>query len=145
MSKLFLIRGLPSSGKSTLAKTLNCLHLEADMFFLRNGQYCFDATKLQEAHNWCQQATMKALNSGVDVVVSNTFTRLWELDPYLKMATKFGARVHVFRTTRQYQGNLHNVPEHAIAAMKARFEDYSKEDLIDTGFFNASDVEGCKG
>jgi len=49
---LVIIRGCSGSGKSTLAKLLgsNFKHFEADMYFMKNGVYQFDGTKLGAAH-----------------------------------------------------------------------------------------------
>ena len=42
MKKLIIIRGLPGSGKSTFAKSLNCTHFETDMYFTDSeGNYNF--------------------------------------------------------------------------------------------------------
>jgi len=54
MKELFLLRGLPGAGKSTLAKSLGGKHIEADMYFEYEGKYKFDASRLKEAHDWCQ-------------------------------------------------------------------------------------------
>lgn len=81
--KLTLIRGLPGSGKSTLAKTLDAQHFEADMYFINEkGEYCYNGDKIGEAHEWCQQQVEKALAANQDVVVANTFVRLWEMKAY---------------------------------------------------------------
>lgn len=48
--ELLLIRGLPGSGKSTMAKEYakaGYVHCEADQFFEIDGQYRFDASKLR--------------------------------------------------------------------------------------------------
>ncbi len=51
---LYIVRGIPGSGKSTFAKTLGGQHYEADMFFIdENGVYNFDFTKIKDAHQWC--------------------------------------------------------------------------------------------
>ncbi len=47
MKELFLLRGLPGSGKSTLAKSLSDSHIEADMFFMKDGEYKFDGSKIK--------------------------------------------------------------------------------------------------
>ena len=58
---LYIARGLPSSGKSTFAKTLGGTHFEADMFFMVDGEYKFDHTKLKEAHEWCRNGVNTAM------------------------------------------------------------------------------------
>jgi len=121
---LVIIRGLPGSGKSTIAKTQfpNFVNYEADMFFTDNsGNYAFDKTRLQEAHSWCIEATRKALSERKDVVVSNTFTRLYEIQPYVKMAMEFNIPLQIVHATGNYK-NTHNVPEEFIDIMKSRWE-----------------------
>ena len=129
MPVLTIIRGLPASGKSTLAKKLNCLHLEADMFFVHNELYCYDASKVEAAHLWCQRMALHSLLLGCDVVVSNTFTRKWELDPYFQIAKESGSRVEIYRTTGSYIG-LHNVPTEVVEAMRSRFENVANEIIL---------------
>lgn len=77
--QLILVRGLPGSGKSTHARVIaneifRCARIEADMYFVKDGEYLFDASKLGEAHKWCLDNTRELLSDGVSVVVSNTFT-----------------------------------------------------------------------
>lgn len=61
MKELFLLRGLPGAGKSTLAKTIGGKHFEADMYFIKDGEYKFEADKLKMAHNWCAIQTQIAM------------------------------------------------------------------------------------
>ena len=124
MERLVLIRGLPGSGKSTLAREYvrqGWLQLEADQFFVgADGVYRFDPAKLPEAHQWCIRLTALALAAGQRVVVSNTFVRLWELQPYLELEP--GAKILV--ATGRYQ-NLHGVPDAVVARMAAAWEDHA--------------------
>jgi predicted kinase len=126
MPKLILIRGFPGSGKSTFAKQFKCLHLEQDMALMKDGEYKWTQDSISEAVNFCQKMTSKAIELGVDVVVSNTFTRLWEMDFYLRLAKYYKYEVEVYRMMGNY-GSIHNVPEKAMEKMRARWQDFPGE------------------
>lgn len=127
--KLILVRGLPGSGKSTYAKTLEgAFHVEADMYFMHaDGIYRFDPTKLGAAHDWCQLQCARALERGESCVVSNTFVKCWELMPYIKMAKTLGANIEIVVMTGQY-GSVHNVPAEVLTRMAKAWE--SHQELI---------------
>jgi predicted kinase len=124
MKELFLLRGLPGSGKSTLAESLGGSHMEADKYFTYEGKYEFDVTKLKDAHDWCQNAVRVFMeNKNKRVVVSNTFTQEWEMQPYFELAEKHGYRVYSLIVENRHGGvNEHGVPEDKIILMKKRFE-----------------------
>lgn len=98
MHTLYLIRGLPGSGKSSFADIL--LHtgvvnysFEADDYFLdENLEYRFEASKLKDAHEWCQMNTKARLKFD-SVVVSNTSTTEKEVETYRKIAEEAGGKV----------------------------------------------------
>jgi predicted kinase len=124
---LYIVRGLPGSGKSTFAKTLAEYenHYEADMFFMKDhNEYKFDATKLKEAHNWCRDLVMMAmLRNENKIVVSNTFTQEWEMDAYFDLAKKHGYKVFSIIMENRHDGkNVHGCPEETIDRMEARFD-----------------------
>lgn len=121
MNELILIRGLPGSGKSTMAKTEypDHIHREADQYFVdKYGNYNFDATKLHVAHKKCINSTRAYLKSGYDVVVSNTFTTWEEMKPYLRL----GFPTTIVIATGDYK-SVHNVPDEVIQLMRDRWED----------------------
>jgi len=124
MKELFLLRGLPGSGKSTLAKSLSESHVEADMFFMKDGEYKFDGSKIKDAHNWCQDVVEHWMDENKPkIVVSNTFTQEWEMDYYNKLAERFGYRVFSVIVENRHGGvNEHGVPEEKLEQMKNRFE-----------------------
>lgn len=141
---LILIRGLPGSGKSTFAREYfpneicfeklgmnpKYIHLEADMYFTDNeGNYNFNRSLLRNAHSWCQETAKIMMNQGLNVIVSNTFTTLKEMQFYLDHAKLLGIEVWVYHMTGNY-GSIHNVPEETIEQMRNRFEDYEDETLI---------------
>ena len=124
--KLTLIRGLPGSGKSTLAQEIvlgkeNWEHYEADMYFMNNGKYDFNPSLLGRAHIWCQNEVDSALDYGINVVVSNTFTTLKELKPYFLIAKEHGITPSVVHCQHSF-GSVHDVPQETIDKMKARWQ-----------------------
>jgi len=128
MQKLVLIRGIPGSGKSTLAKIIvgensNYDHYEADMYFIIDGKYNFIPSKIKNAHQWCQFETETALRCHRSVVVSNTFTKLWEMQPYFELAKRYDVEIEVIECKGNYQ-NIHGVPDTVIQKMKSRWENY---------------------
>ena len=123
---LKIVRGLPGSGKSTFARKWaeenNAYHVEADMFFVDgNNHYHYDSSKIDQAHDWCQLTAAKALERGENVVVSNTFCRMWEIEPYVKMTEKLGAQLQFHECLENF-GNIHNVPQASLEHMAARWE-----------------------
>ena len=124
MKELFLLRGLPGAGKSTLAESIGGMHMEADKYFMYEGKYEFDITRLKDAHDWCQNAvSVWMTNSVPKITVSNTFTQDWEMKPYFDLAEKHGYRVYSLIVENRHEGvNEHGVPEEKLEQMKNRFE-----------------------
>jgi len=119
--KLYLVRGVPGSGKTTYARSLGLPnHFEADMWFESNGGY--DHSKIKIAHEWCKAQTLAALKAEQDVVVSNTFIKLWEMDFYQEAANKVDAEVIITKMTGSWP-NVHGIPQNVVDAMMLRFED----------------------
>lgn len=117
---LYIIRGLPGSGKSTLAKKLAVMHFEADMFFVgTDGVYRFDPSRLKDAHEWCFNKVKETIEDGYICAVSNTFSRVWEMQKYLDLP---GPRTVI--TCEGSYGNIHGVSDEAIERMRARWEPY---------------------
>jgi predicted kinase len=130
MEKLLVIcRGIPGSGKSSFAKTLGGIHIEADQYFVDgDGNYNFDGSKIKLAHEYCRSQTeawMKTDGTQVNVdkiVVSNTFTQFWEMEPYFELAEKYGYKTFSIVVENRHGGvNQHNVPEEKVEQMKNRF------------------------
>jgi predicted kinase len=121
---IYIVRGCPNAGKSTFAKTLGGIHIEADQYFVdADGNYNFDGSKIKNAHAWCLDKVKTNMTVGRDkIVVSNTFTQEWEFQPYLELAKEYGYKTFtIIVENRHGNTNEHNVPEDKIEQMKNRF------------------------
>ena len=58
---LYLLRGVPGSGKSTVAQNIGGTHFETDKYFMVDGEYKFDPTKLKQYHQMCQDEVNLAM------------------------------------------------------------------------------------
>ena len=122
---LYLLRGLPGAGKSSLAKLLGGVHFESDMFFVdSDGNYNFDISKLKEAHGWCRLRCEMEMRSGTEiVVVSNTFTQEWEMEPFFEFAKKYQYIVYSLIVETRHGGtNVHGVTDEKLGQMEDRFQ-----------------------
>ena len=118
MATLILIRGLPGSGKTTIAKTFGVPMFEADDWFTNSdGTYTFDPTQLQKALSNCGIRAFAHLDKGLDCVVANTFSMQWEAQPYIDYCKKHGHTIKVIEAKGTYQ-NVHGVPNNVIEKMK---------------------------
>ena len=133
---LYIIRGLPGSGKSTLGETLADSYMDyhpkyggvkyysyaADDWFYEDGKYNFNPEELAEAHDDCQARVRGAMMSDVEnIAVCNTFSQSWEAAPYVKLCKQYEYTPVVLECQSQF-GNIHDVPQESIEAMKERWE-----------------------
>ena len=132
---LYIVRGLPGSGKSTFAEKLvgaDFLVCEADKYFINKdtGEYNFDPSKIKEAHKYCQNLVETYMSDSLvndqwyrQIAVSNTFTQEWEMQPYFDLAKKYDYTVFVVIVENRHGGkNVHGVPDDKLEIMKNRFE-----------------------
>jgi predicted kinase len=123
--ELVLVRGHSGSGKSTFAASFvpfGYKHFENDSFFVgEDGVYTFDFAFHQVAKDECVKKAVQALLDGESVVVSNTFTKVVEMDSLVSFAQELGIAIRVFEMENNFE-NTHNVPEAVILEKKAAFE-----------------------
>lgn len=125
--KLFIIRGVPGTGKSTHAQKIkeiipDSVIFEADQYFInKNGEYNFNPKKLHQAHEWCIWRCDNALRLGLTAIVSNTFIKKKDMNPYFEMCKKYGLDYLVIPLFKEY-GSIHNVPEKTMERMRRQFQ-----------------------
>ena len=121
--------GCLGSGKSTLAKRFNLVHFEADQFITKaDGSYNWSLDTIKQSHTWCYNSVCLNLKLGVDVVVSNTFTQIKEMQKYIDFCNEQEIYFKIIRCLDDF-GNTHNIPLDTINKMKNRFEAYEGEEI----------------
>ncbi|XP_063590101.1 2',3'-cyclic-nucleotide 3'-phosphodiesterase-like isoform X2 [Penaeus indicus] len=92
---MFIMKGLPGSGKSTIVKAIQEVYKDsvvcsADFYFMRSGKYKFRPDKLKDAHQACQNKATATASRGMNVIIiDNTNVRNWEMKFYLTLAREY--------------------------------------------------------
>ena len=129
---LILIRGVPGSGGTTLARAIcagmgpalvgstgngwfwdkpSIVHFEQDMFFMDKGTYKYDDTKQNAADMWCEENVRRAMENSTNIiVVSNKFVRLYEISPYFALAKAHKYNVQEIIVDAEFT-SIHHPPE----------------------------------
>ena len=129
MRKLYVLRGLPGSGKSTYARTLAQLVAGPDMFrYDENNEYEFDSTRNMEVNAKAQmlcEFAMRTLKLQA-VAVTATFTKTDMVMQYVRLGRKYGYSVTVIECVGDH-GNVHGVPEKVLLQMREGWEPFDAE------------------
>ena len=146
MKTMFIMRGIPGSGKSTHARRIN-LYMDVinvrskifstDNFWIVDGEYKFIPAMLGEAHKDTQrqvkeemiQVDHEGLQTSV-IIVDNTNILKSHMKPYEDLAEEYEWHVN-YITVGKFDDefvdlcakrNTHNVPHTAVSSMAKRFQ-----------------------
>ncbi|KAK1168153.1 NEDD4-binding protein 2-like 1 isoform X1 [Acipenser oxyrinchus oxyrinchus] len=139
-NKLFILRGLPGSGKSHLAREIKNQFGSAEILstddYFRNedGDYIFQGYLLKQAHEWNRNRARSAMEEGLSpVIIDNTNIHAWEMKPYVNMALEYDYEV-IFRepetswkwnVNKLHRKTRNGVPYKTIERMLDDFEEVS--------------------
>jgi len=147
MQKTVIInRGIPASGKSSFAKEivagfkekgLSALSCSADSYFIVDGEYRFDPSKLREYHIKNQNRFKEALKNSTDLVIcDNTNIEPWEANVYYEMAKEHDYFVILMDfESRELQSHIeaqsnddykHLIPPEILEMMLEKYQNYKE-------------------
>ncbi len=154
MRLLILTRGLPGSGKSTLANKLKDEAQESgysaavystDDYWMQDGKYKFDITKLNEAHEWNLDRVTCGIKEYDYVIVDNTNIVWKDFKKYVRLAITHNCRIMLAEPMTDWKHNIdvcdkmntHNVPKETIDRMYHKYQGNAEiigyaKDMMDT-------------
>lgn len=127
---IILLRGLPGSGKSTLAKVLSEKGkypiTSIDSYFTnpKTGEYKFEFQNNHLAYKQCEEQTASFAKQGTEkIIVDNTFTLDWEMEPYFKIAKENNYTLFVVTVEKHHDGNnIHDVSDDQLQKMAEKYK-----------------------
>ena len=149
VNTVIINRAVPGSGKTSLSRRitdairstgLSISNHSTDDFFMKDGRYCFDLTKLSRNHYWNLVGFRQSLLSGTNVVIcDNTNLQPWQTVPYTDLARWAGYQIIFLNLTPRElwkhvaaqqvtpeKPDAHNVPEARLVEFIRDFNEYNE-------------------
>lgn len=134
-----IMRGPPGSGKTwwhthQLKKGIDSgvVVVDANSFFIENGEYRFDIERIHEAHEWCLRNFVEALlsknNRPRHLIVDNTNVSAVSIAPYVSLAEAYNEGYQIVRMEPRLTDLemakycVHKVPAETVSRMMRSME-----------------------
>lgn len=127
---LIILRGLPGSGKTTLAKLLSEKGkypvISIDDYFTneQTGEYTFEFDKNHLAYKYAEERTRDAMAKlSEKIFLHNVFSIEWEMEPYFQLAAKNQYTVFVLTVENRHKhSNVHHISDEQLEKMAAKYK-----------------------
>ena len=131
--KLILLRGLPGSGKSDIAKKLigNGIIHSTDRYLIKNGKYEFDRDNIAKYHYYNLISSIRSMKKGISpIIIDNTNITAYSCINYVEQGKMYGYEIIIiepdtswaFDVEELVKRNSHNVPRETIIDMLQKYE-----------------------
>ena len=132
MPILYIIRGLPGSGKTTLANKTGAIVLSpADMYSMRGGEYQWTEERGRMGKEWALEIFEFCLLHEIDIAIAEVLPTIKDVREYVDPALKAGYKVYVhdclIPVDESIMRNTHGVPAGHILEMAGCFEPWKLE------------------
>lgn len=129
MKQVFIVRGLPGTYKSTIARMLveheDHVLEAAKIMNMITKEHDFHPDLVKKSHEICQQAFEMLVQQGVErIAVANTSTRYEEFQYYIDSAAKHGYTAVLMVMEQQPHHVQHSprIGQGQLTKMRKRFE-----------------------
>ena len=129
MPKLIIFRGLPGSGKTTIANQMGTIVLSpADMYSVRDGEYKWTPEYSEKGKKFFNKIFDLCLKEKIDITIAEVLPTLESLYKYIDKAKEYDYDVEVrdlkISVDESFKRNTHGVPKEHIQIMSELWEDY---------------------
>ena len=150
MPTLYIVRGMPGSGKSTFARELQAktgaLFVEPDMFLMSDGKYNYTITEYPRAEERAHKCLRVAVHGCADLIYADVLTRSASIEylyslTYTPQLVFYKMKVFTIKITTEEskKRNVHNVQHEDIDRFAREWEDWPGETVIDGLVRNGTD------
>lgn len=133
--KLIILRGLPGSGKSQMARRLvrdGIIH-STDDYHIKNGEYEFDVENIEKFHHFNLIASIRSMKMCISpIIIDNTNIVASHCIGYVEQGKIYGYEIIIMEPNTSWafdveelmKRNVHDVPRETITEMLEQYEDH---------------------